>query len=61
MYYLDIHEISSALDLPETQVQALIERGELARVTRVKGPLVSSEELQKFIDRRVNRGPGKLY
>jgi len=50
MYYLDIHEISSALELPESQVKALLDKGELARVTRIKGPLVSSEELQLYIN-----------
>ena len=57
MYYLDLKETAAALDLPETQVKALLDKGELARVTKIKGPLVSSTELQRFIDnRRVNRG-----
>ena len=59
MYYLDLKETAAALDLPETQVKALLDKGELARVTRIKGPLVSSKALQEYIDRRMNRGPRK--
>ena len=62
MYYLDLKELSSALDLPETQVKALLDKGELARVTRIKGPLVSSEELQRYINSgRLTNGPGRHH
>ena len=62
MYYLDLTELSSALDLPETQVKALLDKGELARVVRIKGPLVSSEELQRYINSgRLTNGLRKLY
>ena len=50
MYYLDLKETAAALDLPEPQVKAVLDKGELVRVVKIKGPLVSSEELQRYIN-----------